>query len=283
VSPPQPGPTRLASLIGEGASATLRDAAKTLAWGLALYGVVAFVGIKLSAKATGALAAQMVLAEWGAGRLAVAWSDPSAPPPAFGSIARRAARGAATGVLAGTLVVVFALLTRGMVAHPNRPEPVEIVVGLITAALVAARDEILLRGVVIRAFRHTCPPAVLLAICGGAAAAAEYGALGSPSDASVPRLLVAALLGVAFAALWLRDRGAWLAFGAHTGWSLATGAAIGGGLADVRAANTPWGGADAGLEGSLVAVAALVPLAALAVGWSRGRQKAVGSASHVGK
>jgi membrane protease YdiL (CAAX protease family) len=271
------------SPLGEAARATLRDTAKIVAWGLALYGVVEFVGIKLSAKATGALAAQMVIAEWGAGRLAVAWSDPSAPPQAFRSIAQRAAKGAAAGILAAALVVAFAVLSRGMVVHPNRPEPVELAVGLVTAALLAARDELLLRGVVIRAFRHACPPAALLAICGGAAAAAEYGALGSPSDVSVPRLLFAALLGVVFAALWLRDRGAWLAFGAHTGWSLATGAAIGGGLFDVRAASTPWGGANAGLEGSFAALVALVPLAALAVGWSRGRQKAVGSASHVGK
>jgi membrane protease YdiL (CAAX protease family) len=270
-------------LVGETASAALRDSAKVIAWGLALYGAVEFVGIRLSAKAMGALAAQLVIAEWGAGRLAVAWSDPSAPPPTFGSIARRAAKGAATGTFAASLVVAFALATGAMTAHPNRPEPSELAIGLMSAALVAARDELLLRGVVIRAFRHACPPGVLLAICGGAAAAAEYGTLGAPSDVTVPRLVVAGLLGVGFAALWLRDRGAWMAFGAHTAWSLATGAAIGGGLFDVRASDTLWGGAKAGLPGSLAGVTALVPLAALAVARSRRAQKAVGSASHVGK
>ena len=95
-----PRPARRVSPLGEAARATLRDTAKIVAWGLALYGVVEFVGIKLSAKATGALAAQMVIAEWGAGRLAVAWSDPSAPPQAFRSIAQRAAKGAAAGILA---------------------------------------------------------------------------------------------------------------------------------------------------------------------------------------
>jgi membrane protease YdiL (CAAX protease family) len=262
------------SVLGEAASGTLRDTAKVIAWGLALYGAVELVGIKLSAKATGALAAQVVIAEWGAGRLAVAWSDPSAAPPTFGSIAQRAAKGAAAGTLAAALVVAFAVATGAMTVHPNRPEPIELAVGLTTAALVAARDELLLRGVVIRAFRHACPPAALLVICAGAAAAAEYGVLGAPIDGNVPRLVVAALLGVAFAAVWLRERGAWLAFGAHTGWSLATGAAIRGGLFDLRASSTRWGGTNAGLEGSLAAVAALVPLAAFAVGWSRRRQKA---------
>ncbi len=273
MSRPDP-PARLASVLGDTASAALRDAARVVAWGLALYGAVEFVGIKLSSKATGALAAQMVLAEWGAGRLAVAWSDPSSNAPTLGSIARRAATGAAAGTIAAALVIVFALATGAVIAHPNRPEPAELAVGVMGAALVAARDELLLRGVVIRAFRHTCPPGALLAICGGAAAAAEYGALGARLEGNAPHLAVVALLGVALAALWLRDRGAWLAFGAHTGWTLATGAAIGGGLFDIRATNTPWGGANAGLEGSLAALTALVPLTAFAVEWSRRRQKA---------
>jgi len=283
VTAPRTPPGPLVRVLGEGASATLRDTAKIIAWGLVLYAGVQFVGIKLSTKATGALAAQMVLAEWGAGRLAVAWSDPSAPPPSFGSIARRAAKGAALGVLAAVLVVTFALATGAMIAHPNHPEATELAVGLMSGSLLAARDELLLRGVVIRAFRHACPPIVILAICGGAAAAAEYGSLVAISEVSAPRLAVAALLGVAFAALWLRDRGAWLAFGAHTGWSLATGAAIGGGVLDLRSSSTAWGGANAGLPASLAAAAALLPLAALAVAGSRRRQKAVGSTSHVGK
>lgn len=274
MTPPRPPPSApLVRVLGEGASATLRDTAKIVAWGLALYAGVQFVGIKLSTKATGALAAQVVLAEWGAGRLAVAWSDPSAPPPSLASIAQRAGKGAAIGVLVAVMVVTFALATGAMIAHPNRPEATELAVGLMSAALVAARDELLLRGVVLRAFRHACPPVVLPAICGGAAAAAEYGTLAVSSDVSAPRVAVAALLGVVFAALWMRDRGAWMAFGAHTGWSLATGAAIGGGLFDIRSSSTA----------SLATVTALVPLAALAAFRSRGGQKAVGSASHVGK
>jgi len=283
LSAPPSRPMRLEGVLGEAASATLRDAAKVILWGLVLYSVVEFVGIKLSAKATGALAAQMVIAEWGAGRLAVAWSDPSAPMPGFGAILKRAARGAAIGTVAAALVVAFGLATGAMVAHPNRPEFGDLAIGIVSAALVAARDELLLRGVVIRAFRHACPTAVLLAICGGAAAAAEYGALGATLDGNGIRLIVAAVLGIAFAALWLRDRGAWLAFGAHTGWSLASGTVIGGGLFDLRALNTPWGGAKAGLPGSLAALTVLVPLAAIAVGWSRRPQKAVESASHVRK
>jgi membrane protease YdiL (CAAX protease family) len=280
---PPARPSRLEEVLGPAASATLRDSAKVILWGLVLYGLVEFVGNKLSAKATGALAAQMVIAEWGAGRLAVAWSDPSAPVATFGSIVQRAGKGAALGILAAALVVAFAIATGAMVAHPNRPDVGELAIGLVSAALVAARDELLFRGVVIRAFRHACPTAALLAICGGAAAAAEYGALEGAVQGNGPRLLVAALLGTAFAALWLRDRGAWLAFGAHTGWSLASGTAIGGGLLDLRASNTPWGGGNAGISGSLAAIPTVLALTALAVGWSRGREKTVRSASHVGK
>ncbi len=282
MSAPRTRPASLERILGEGASATLRDSAKVILWGLVLYATVQWVGNRLAAKAMGSLAAQVVIAEWGAGRLGVAWSDPLAPVATFGSILRRALRGAGIGALAAALVVAFAIATGAMTTHRNRPELGDLAIGVIGAVLVAARDELLFRGVVIRAFRRTCPTMMLLAICGCAAAAAEYGARGANLDGNVPRIVVAALLGIAFAAFWLRDRGAWLAAGAHAGWSFTTGTAIGGGLFDLRASSTLWGGGDAGLAGSAVAIAALVPLAALAVGWSRGGQKTVGSTRHVG-
>jgi hypothetical protein len=253
--------------VGPEASAKLRDAAKVILWGLALYAGVLLVGSKLQAKALGSLALQMVIAEWGAGRLAVAWSDPAADVPRYSAIAKRAGGGAGFGLLAAASVVVFAVATHGLIAHPNTPEPGQLGMGLVTAALVAARDELLLRGIVIRAFRKACPTLALLLVCGGAGAAAEYGMLAGGADASPTRLLIAGLLAVAFACLWLVDRGGWMAFGAHAAWTMTTGTVIRGGLVDLRPAVTAWGGRDAGVLGSLATLVALLPVAAVAVGW----------------
>ena len=260
--------TGIARAVGPDASARLRDAAKVILWGLLLYGAVLLVGSKLQAKALGSLALQMVIAEWGAGRLAVAWSDPAADPPTSAAIARRAGRGVTLGLLGGAFVVVFALATHGLVAFPNTPEPGQLGMGGLTAGLIAARDELLLRGVVLRAFRNSCPTLVLLLICGGAGAAAEYGLLGGSGAADPVRLAIAGLLAMVFASLWLVDRGGWFPLGAHMAWTTATGALIRGGLLDLRSPTTPWGGGDGGVLGSLATLVALVPLTALAVGWA---------------
>jgi membrane protease YdiL (CAAX protease family) len=260
--------SRALHAVGADASATLRDTAKVIGWGLLLYGVVLLIGAKFSTAAIGSLALQVVVAEWGAGRLAVSWSDPKRPPPKLGDVARRIGVGLGAGLVAAAGVVVFGLATHGLSAHANTPEPSQLAIGLLVAALGAVRDELLLRGVPLRAFRHTCPPSVLLLVCGGAGAAAEYGLLAAGAEVSGVRVVVAALTGIAFASLWMRDRGGWLPLGAHTAWTLVTGGVIRGGLFDLRAAPGAWGGGDAGLAGSLAMVAALVPLAALAAAWS---------------
>jgi len=258
----------VARAVGPDASARLRDAAKVIAWGLLLYAGVLLVGAKLQSKAFGSLALQMVIAEWGAGRLAVAWSDPTVDPPTASAIARRAGRGATLGLVAALGVVVFSVVTHGLVAHPNAPEPGQLVMGFVTAAIVAARDELLLRGIVIRAFRKACPTLALLVVCAGAGAAAEYGALAGSGDASWPRLLIAGLLAVVFTSLWLVDRGGFLPLGAHAAWITATGAVIRGGLFDLRPAMNAWGGGDVGVTGSVAVAVALVPITALAAGWA---------------
>ena len=105
-------------------------------------------------------------------------------------------------------------------------------VGLVIAALCAVRDEILLRGVVLGATRLLPAPAALLA-CGVAAAAARLGIDGVFTSALAPE----ALRGVALGALWVRDRGAWMAWAANTAWTWTTGPVFGGGLLDVRFAS----------------------------------------------
>jgi len=265
---------KAAVAIGADAAARLRDASKVILWGLLLYGAVAIVGAKLSTRSFGALAVQMVLAEWGAGRLAVSWSDPAEDVPTASAIATRAGRGAALGLLGAGFVVLFALATHGLSVHASSPALGELGIALVTASLAAARDEVLLRGIPLRAFRHACPPLLLLLVCGGAAVAARYGVLTAGGDAVAPAdLLVTGFLGVVFASLWVKDRGGWLAFGAHAAFYVATGGVIRGGLFDLRASAGAWGGGNGGLFGSLAMVLALVPVAAIAMTWSRRAQK----------
>jgi hypothetical protein len=266
--------TREATLaLGAQASAKLRDTAKVVFWGLLIYAGAALVGAKLSSRSVGALAVQMVLAEWGAGRLGVSWSDPAQDIPTAAAIARRAGRGALLGLVAATSVIALALGTHALSAHANSPVPSELGIALFTACLVAARDELLLRGIPMRALRNACPPLVILLVCGAAAATAEYGVLSVAGTVHPAQLAIAGLLGIVFASLWAVDRGGWLAFGAHAMWAFATGGVIRGGILDLRASMGPWGGGDAGLSGSLVMAVALVPVAGLAMGWSRRAQK----------
>jgi hypothetical protein len=263
--------------LGENATAKLRDAARVILWGLVLYGGVALVGSRLTTRSVGALAVQMVLAEWGAGRLGVAWSDPTADIPKLGAIAARGALGAALGIVAATLVVLVALGTHGLSGRANAPVPSELGIALFTACLASARDELLLRGVTLRAFRQTCPLWLVLLVCGGAGAAAEYGALSAAGNVQGVHLAVAGLLAIVFASLWTIDRGGWLAFGAHAAWTFATGGFIRGGLLDLRSSAGAWGGGDAGLSGSLVLAATVLPLTltafTLTMRWSTRAQK----------
>jgi hypothetical protein len=103
-------------------------------------------------------------------------------------------------------------------------------VGLFASALAAVRDELVLRGFVLRATRGLLPTWVCLVVCGAAAAAARFGVEGG----SLVALAAEALRGIALGALWTRDRGAWMAFGANASWMWTLGSLTHGGLLDVR-------------------------------------------------
>jgi CAAX prenyl protease-like protein len=267
-APRSPSVTRSLLPSPDPGAATPADTAKVVVWGLLFYAGSQLAGAMLTQFATAAAAVQAALAEWGGGRVGVNWSDPKGPTPAWRDLARRALGGAALGLGAGALVVGFVLATRGASLAPNRPLFVQLLIGLLVATLGAVRDELFLRGFVLRAVSGA-PPLIALAACAAAGAAARFGTWhGAPGAAVAVPMTGAALQAVAFGALWLRDRGAWKACGAHAAWVWATGSLMRGGLLDLRVALGGWGGGDAGIEGGLAATLALAALAALAAFWA---------------
>jgi hypothetical protein len=230
------------------APATLADATKVAAWGLVFYGGAQLAAAVFAGNATAAAAVQAVLAEWGAGRMAIAWSDPLAALPTWRGIARRAGKGAAWGAGAAGVLVAGALATRMAALAAGPPAIGSLAVGLLLAALGAVRDELLLRGVVLRTTRGLLPAWAALLACGAVAAAARFGTQGGLAAA----VLAEGLRGVALGGLWLRDRGAWMAVAASAAWTWTLGSIVHGGLLDVRFAADP----DASLPGLVVLGAA---------------------------
>jgi hypothetical protein len=217
----------------------------------------------LERNAVAMVVVQAGIAEWGAGRMAIAWSDPKADPPIWPAVARRVAIGATLGIACAALAAAGAIAMHGATVAAGAPAIGSLLVGLLVAAMGAVRDELLLRGVVLRATR-VLPVAGSLVACGLAAAAARLGVDGSFTLALVPE----ALRGAALGALWVRDRGAWMACGANAAWVWATGPILGGNLLDVRFAGYA-------SEVSSIAVLAVAGIAAglWATGvWPRSRE-----------
>jgi hypothetical protein len=214
------------------AAPRLSDAAKVVSWGLVFWGGNQIAGAAFERNAVAMVVVQAGLAEWGAGRMAIPWSDPTQPRPAWNAVARRAAIGAALGLGCAALVAGIALALRSAAVAGIEAAPGAMLLGLLVSAFGAVRDELLLRGVVVRATR-LLPAAVTLVVCGLAAAAARFGTDWRVTSALLPE----ALRGAALGALWLRDRGAWMACGANAGWTWASGSLFGGALLDVRFGN----------------------------------------------
>lgn len=212
--------------------AAFKDTAKVALWGLGLFAAVQGVGAYLSHNHSGATVAQLLLAEFGAGRLGVAWSDPLAALPTIKQIALRAARGAAYGAAVAVVLLGLVQMTHRADIGAGSPAVAPLVMGLLMVAFGAARDELLLRGLVLRAAGPAVSPWVKLALCGVAGAAFRFGV----DPAAGPwGWAFSGVLGVALGALWLVDRGAWLAVGANTAYGFVLGPMSEGGVLDVRA------------------------------------------------
>ena len=246
---------------------SLGTSAAIAAWGAAYFGAGQMAGAMLDANPTAAAAVQAVIAEWGSGRLGVQWSDPEGPAQNARSIARRAGLGAALGIGAAALVLATTLVAHLSSLARNAPSIASLGIGLLIAGLVAARDELLLHGVVLRMLQGTSVSGRLLA-CGLTSAAASLGT----ATTTLPEAAASGLCGMGVAALWLLDRGAWMAWGARTAWLLGTGTLVHGGLLDVRAAATAWAGSDAGFSGGWCAVAVLGALSAVALYLAKRRE-----------
>jgi hypothetical protein len=212
------------------AAPTVREARRVVGWGLAFWGGAQVAGAVFANNATALVAVQAALAEWGAGRGGVTWSDPLAPMPSGKALARRAGLGAAMGAGLAAVLLIVASMTQGAAMASPSPAIGSLAVGLIVSTLAAVRDELFLRGIVLRATRGLLPGWAALAACGLAAAAARFGVDGTVGLAT----LAEAFRGMALGSLWVRDRGAWMAVGANAAWTWGLHSVVHGGLLDVR-------------------------------------------------
>jgi hypothetical protein len=252
----------------DGSSGPERPRTDVVLWGLAIFAGCRAIQIFLEAQAMASAVGQAVLVEWGSSRLGVTWTArPSELDGAVtaGRIARRAATGAAVGLgLAGAVVGVLAVSGGAILSGVSQVEASVLVLGLLTAGLIAWRDELLLHGITLRALDATGAGSVVRVLaCGATSAGAALGR----SDATARTVVVAALLGVVFGALWSRDRGAWQPWAANTTLRFVTGTLVAGGIAQSRLADNAWAGSSAGMLGGTAAVVAVAPLALLALAW----------------
>jgi hypothetical protein len=252
------------------AAPSVRDAARVVGWGLVFWGGALVAANLVARNATAAVAIQAALAEWGAGRMTIAWSDPMAPLPTWRQIGARAGRGAALGAVLSVAVVAIAVVTHAATFASRTFSAGLLGVGLVVALLGAVRDELLLRGVALRATRGLLPWWASLIVCGAVAAGARWG-LG---EAIGLGLVAEALRGVALAALWTRDRGAWMPIAANAAWTWVFGAVVRGGLVDVRAASE----VDTGVAATIVLAIAAVAAAAWVDRGARAGRSRVGEA-----
>jgi hypothetical protein len=186
-----------------------------------------------------ALGVQAVTAELAGGRLGVAWSDPHQPEASTRQIVARSARGLLFGLGVASLVLLAGVGLHRATVTASPPAFAALGLGLVTAGLAAARDELLLRGAVLRlvgAGPRTTPRSRKTRIVGLVAVALVGAANAFGEGGGALAIGEAALLAVIFGSLWLEDRGAFRPIGAHLGWSFTAEALTQGGWLDARSA-----------------------------------------------
>lgn len=236
------------------------DRARVLAVGIGAFAASQLAARLLAQSPMAALLVQAIIAETAMGRLGVAWSDP-ALDPADTRAAARAARGVVLGLAAAASLAVLSKALGAAALTRSEPLAIAVALGLVTAAITAAAQELFLRGLVLRTFVRSTSDAFKLFACGAAAAA--YAASSGPLN---PFLVASgAALGVVGGALWLLDSGAWLAFGARTAWLWGTETLLRGHGADLTSREGLWGGGKDGPLGGAAGALLTLLLAAAAV------------------
>ncbi len=233
----------------------MAEGRRATGWTLGAWAAMQVAALVLTRNALALLVVQATIAEWGAGKLAVTWSDPLAPPPAVSAVARRFGLGAAWGFAGAACVAGVGWAARQASIGPATPAVGALLLGAVPALLGAVRDELLLRGMVLRIGRSLLGPVGAIVLCGCCAAAARAGA----AELTVLAVCVEGFRGIALALVWNRDRGAWMALGANAAWTWALDSLLRGGLVDVRMAVEP--GASA------AALVVVIAFGALAARW----------------
>ncbi|MCL2777136.1 MAG: hypothetical protein FWD73_03960 [Polyangiaceae bacterium] len=197
-----------------------------VAWGLVAYAATHLAGMLLESASLASAMAQAVIAEWAGARMGILWTSPSHAKrfPHAAKPWRRIAIGAAFGAGAAMLAVGFLVVGRATILVREKPTVAAVALTLATSGLEAVRAEFLLRGVVLRALQSARISALgKVLACGAIGAIAAVGA----SDATLPSVLFNCVLGLGFGALWVHDRGVWMAWSAHTVWVFATSLFLG--------------------------------------------------------
>jgi hypothetical protein len=235
----------------------MADATKLVTIGLLFWGGAQLASTEFDRNETAAVAVLAAIAEWGVGTMGIAWSDPLRPAPTWRSIRARIAYGLGLGFVAAGLVIASTLVTRAATIKHAVPSLSALAVGVLVGALAAVRDELLLRGFVLRVTRGLFSTPIAILVCGVAAVAARLGVDGTITLA----ILAEGLRAIALSALWVRDRGAWMAIAANAAWAWTTGPLTHGGLFDLRFVREP--------DASVPAVMVLAFIAAAAFLWVR--------------
>ncbi|MGH7284927.1 MAG: CPBP family glutamic-type intramembrane protease [Polyangiaceae bacterium] len=242
--------------------AAFKDSARVVGWTLGADAVQHVLAVVFARNAIGLYAIQAFAMELFAGKVGVDWSDASHGQASGRAIAKRVGIGALFATLAA-LLCFGAVAIHGGAIVKGRAGLAPLAIGLLSAGLIATRDELLLRGCVIRAFREVAPARALLVICGLVGAAGRFG----DPTATYVEVAYNGALAVAFASAWLFDRGAWMALGAHAAWTFATMTLGRGAIFDVK----PAAGGTFHDDLAVLAALSLVALASAAFSASRAR------------
>ncbi|HQP37694.1 MAG TPA: hypothetical protein PLI95_21065 [Polyangiaceae bacterium] len=206
----------------------------------------------LAASLIGAVVVDLV-----GGRLGLKWSDQEGLTARLKGLAFL--RGFGSGIGIALAVVVVAALLRWTTVTRGSPSIVGLALGFAAPLALAARDELLFRGLPMALARGRVKDRWLLpfvALLGAAPIVLQPGA-------TLIGVVLAVCSGGFHAVCWRLGRGAWIAWGAHAGWSFMAGAGVHGVLLDawfndgvlVPAARAH--GAVAWLAALLFAIAAL--------------------------